>query len=148
MLSPSSRSGRTTASAEQDAAPKKQTRHVGGDINDAANFTCQQVFSFEGDSHVQEDFPRGLSRVNNSVILSGYQGPVIGRLMLAAGDESGNESGRLVNGSLTYASGPLSLTASLVRSAPTRRKERAWTWVGGVSRAGTRVATTETVVSE
>ena len=61
-----------------------------------------------------------LSRINNSVLVSGVQGPWTARLMAAAGDEAASSapnsgSGRLVNGSLTYASGPFGATASLVR---------------------------------
>jgi len=51
-----------------------------------------------------------LSRVNNSIIASGFHGPFTGRLMVAAG-----EPGRLVNPSVTYAAGPVTATASLAR---------------------------------
>lgn len=53
-----------------------------------------------------------LSRVNNSVILSAFTGPWLGRVMLAAGEENSLGGGRLVNPSLTYQSGPVGLTAS------------------------------------
>lgn len=54
-------------------------------------------------------------RVNNSALGTYTAGALTARLMVAAGDETDNGSGRYVNPSLTYSSGPLTLAASYAR---------------------------------
>ena len=52
-------------------------------------------------------------REDNSLVGRFTAGPVTGRLMLAAGNEDSRGSGRLINPSVAYTSGPISLNASL-----------------------------------
>ncbi|RYX97970.1 MAG: porin [Comamonadaceae bacterium] len=55
------------------------------------------------------------TRINNSVLGSYSSNGFTGRLMLGAGDENAQKSGRLLSPSLTYESGPLTLTAAYTR---------------------------------
>lgn len=54
-------------------------------------------------------------RINNSVQGSWTAGGFTGKLMFGAGDENSNGSGRVINPSVTYSSGPLMLTAAYTR---------------------------------
>jgi len=55
------------------------------------------------------------TRINNSVQGVWSGGGFTGRLLVGAGDENAQRSGRVVNPSVTYESGPLTLTASYLR---------------------------------
>lgn len=55
------------------------------------------------------------TRINNSVQGSWSGGGLTGRLLLGTGDENSRGSGRVVNPSITYDSGPLTLTAAYTR---------------------------------
>jgi predicted porin len=54
-------------------------------------------------------------RINNSVQGTYTAGPVTAKLMVGAGDENERGSGRMVNPGVTYAAGPLMLTAGYTR---------------------------------
>lgn len=53
-----------------------------------------------------------MARINNSVLGTFSSNGFTGRLMVAAGDESSNGGGRLINPGLTYSNGPFGITAS------------------------------------
>lgn len=54
-------------------------------------------------------------RINNSVMGTYSVDGFTGRLLLGAGDENGRDTGRVINPSLSYANGPLMLTAAYTR---------------------------------
>ena len=56
-----------------------------------------------------------MSRINNSVLGTVTAGGFTGRLMVAAGDETTNGAGQLVNPGFTYTSGPFAVSASYLR---------------------------------
>ena len=51
-------------------------------------------------------------RQDNSVLVTGTTGSIIGRLMVAAGNENSRGTGRMINPGIAYSSGPLMLNAS------------------------------------
>jgi predicted porin len=55
------------------------------------------------------------TRINNSAMGTWTGGGFTGRLLVGAGDEKSTGSGRVVNPSITYDSGPLTLTAAYTR---------------------------------
>lgn len=60
-------------------------------------------------------FFTGTSRQDNSLMVTGYFGPLTARMMAAAGNENGRGTGKFYNPSLMYASGPLKINASIAR---------------------------------
>lgn len=83
--------------------------------NSTAGYGIGTLMSPAGNAVVGSGCQGATVRVNNSVLGSYSAGGFTGRFMAGLGDESSQTTGRLVNPSIEYKDGPLTLTAAYTR---------------------------------